>query len=425
MKLGGQFQRKDTEVKSSTLAGRDIFLSLVALMTPEVVLDLMKPCNLESISDYESQDRDGKEWWIRFFLLHMKSSEWFAKDVEPLGCRADVRYTSVLAYFDFHHQNKDEFDRIKRDKEKELAPYLNHRDYDLFVYQRTLDEFIPSWTVLQSKPNSKWLCEELEKWAKKWNLTEDWCLDFGLRCLGYLKGDFIDKFHPDANYLERVDPNAVWRFRGYWKGQSWHSILLERRLETIYRNYASDSGIPVDLQTHLTFSYSWPQSLCAEETEGFLFHQFYNPFVSGEQEFIREVEELFWKHFFYYFESRWTFLVGRSGQIADGIKAFDELIKAFFRKVNRIIEPIAEKTVFKENDSHFRWLIEYQVNKRSQSSIAKTMNVTRRAVEEGLEDVCNIIGLQLRPPSKGGRPRGARTRERGAGRVAFRTKPAS
>ena len=61
----------------------------------------------------------------------------------------------------------------------------------------------------------------------------------------------------------------------------------------------------------------------------------------------------------------------------------------------------------KNGDDHFRWLARYQCGGESTSAIAKTKGAVRdrTTVVEAVHATAKIIGLTLRVPAKGGRPR--------------------
>jgi hypothetical protein len=52
----------------------------------------------------------------------------------------------------------------------------------------------------------------------------------------------------------------------------------------------------------------------------------------------------------------------------------------------------------------FTWFVEYQIRGRSIASIAKVDKVTKATVSQGIKDVADLVGFELRPPSAGGRP---------------------
>ena len=62
----------------------------------------------------------------------------------------------------------------------------------------------------------------------------------------------------------------------------------------------------------------------------------------------------------------------------------------------------------KTQDKHFQWFVEYQVNEKSYSKIAKEeddKHCTRQRVTSGVKDVSELLGIPLRKRSSPGRPR--------------------
>lgn len=49
LRLGGEFELKDVDIKTSTIEARKLFLELIWEMTPETVVDLVRLFNIESI----------------------------------------------------------------------------------------------------------------------------------------------------------------------------------------------------------------------------------------------------------------------------------------------------------------------------------------------------------------------------------------
>ncbi len=94
--------------------------------------------------------------------------------------------------------------------------------------------------------------------------------------------------------------------------------------------------------------------------------------------------------------------------------AKERFIEDFIRWLGKDYKPtmttLAKKRGFREScppkePRHFEWLVHFQVNKQDYQAIASTANRDPSAVSEGCENAAELIGLTLRPASKGGRPR--------------------
>ncbi len=63
LKLGGKLELKDLEVPTSTLEARKLFLELIWEMKPEVVLDLLRLFNLNSVPAEEIKTHEQKNFF--------------------------------------------------------------------------------------------------------------------------------------------------------------------------------------------------------------------------------------------------------------------------------------------------------------------------------------------------------------------------
>jgi hypothetical protein len=54
---------------------------------------------------------------------------------------------------------------------------------------------------------------------------------------------------------------------------------------------------------------------------------------------------------------------------------------------------------------HFRWLVRYQVHRQSMRAIARSVCKERQTVRTAIAETAALLGLRLRDPSPGGRPR--------------------
>jgi len=68
-----------------------------------------------------------------------------------------------------------------------------------------------------------------------------------------------------------------------------------------------------------------------------------------------------------------------------------------------------ERAPRKSAAEHFEWLVRYQVLGDSYRAIADDVGRDVQTVREAIDSTCRLIGIPLRPPEKGGRPKGSRT----------------
>lgn len=400
LKLGGEFELKDVDIKTSTIETRKLFLELIWEMTPEAVVDLVRLFNIESIPEDWREVPKQIDFSAKFFLLHTQRNYLYSVDLTEFGFKSDVRQTPVLAYFDFIFKNQAEFDELLEKSEsywKEFTP-----DYYTDLITRTaIEELIPNWQTLQSKKGSEWLCSELSQWAKKWNLKDDWCLDFALDCLKNFKIKLIDKYQLPDNYLQTDNLYSLWELNKFWhNGKAWAFSLRDYDEQDVW-DYFFINKIP----NYPSLQYIWKENT----KEIFKVEDKYNPLRAFPAEFLERVEQQFWSKFFEYFSGRQYSFVGNTKLLTDELKKFQNRVRTHISKAEAKMKPFAQRTVSKRSgDRHFRWLVEYQVLDKSYNTLAKEQCVDRRAIMDGIKDVSKIVGLTLRESTKHGRKQGAK-----------------
>lgn len=412
MKLGGQLELKDLEVKTSTKEARIIFLKLIPEMMPEVVLDLTRLFNLESLPEkwLESpMDWQGDNAEIRrakrLFLLHTKEPNHYLTDLATLGFKADVRKTPLLAYFDFLFKNQAELEKRLEESRKNWEGYTPNASDEL-ITERALEYLIPDWKTLQSKTGSERLCAELKNWAKKWNLNDDWCLDFALHCLRNFKTGMIDKLRCPKDFLEKDKVMYLWEFNKYVNnGKAWNDVVFFLRLSNTENHFF----IPQQFSNFPLFKYVWLQRFDRQAEEVFTVDGRYNPLVDQDDIFRNEMREIFWRRFFECFQFKWSVFISEHTKVSDEIRKFDRILDNYISKVKEKFAPYAEETVSKRSgDKHFRWLIEYQIGVKSYKKLSEENGVDRKAIKDGIKDASHIIELTLRDASAGGKGKGVK-----------------
>jgi hypothetical protein len=375
LKLGGELELVDVDVRTSTLVARKLFLNLIWDMKPEVVIDLVRLFNIESIPAELKVNPNPIDFSAKVFLLHTKFHHCYSIDLNEFGYKPDVRQTPVLAYFDFIFRNQKEFDELWKKSEAQWEVYSPNAS-DQLITESALEEFIPDWKSLQSRTDSDWLCSELIKWAEKWNLQDEWCLDFALDCLREFKVKLIDEIRLPDDYLNKNDISPLFELNRFWnRGMAWHYSLWDFGYKNM-RDFMFTNEIP----DYPQFKYSWEIATEEETQEIFTVEGHFNPLAMFPEDFRRKVEEQFWSGFFGFFAVHKYSFVGNNKQLLDELAKFQKGVDDYISKTEELIKPFAVETIRKKSgDRHFRWLIEYQISPvKSYNELAKENNVDRR-----------------------------------------------
>lgn len=80
-------------------------------------------------------------------------------------------------------------------------------------------------------------------------------------------------------------------------------------------------------------------------------------------------------------------------------------VQAYLDQTEHAMRMAGARRTSRESRHHLEWLVRYQVRRESSVRIAKEVGVDRKTVEAGVRKAAALIGLRLRPPRKGGRPR--------------------
>jgi hypothetical protein len=94
-------------------------------------------------------------------------------------------------------------------------------------------------------------------------------------------------------------------------------------------------------------------------------------------------------------------------EAAEAIRsAFEVELNAYLHRIKAAaIARGMRRTSRKRGTRHFEWLVRYQCQGWSQGRIAKHYHAGGKTVADGIADIADRIGLQLRPPGRAGRPR--------------------
>src|SRR5687767_4992857 len=106
LKLGGELELINADIRTSTIEARQLFLNLILEMKPEVVFELFGLFNVKAIPEKLKNNPIDFEIIARICLMHTKLPHLFSTNLDDLGFSSDIRNTPVLAYFDFIFQNQ-------------------------------------------------------------------------------------------------------------------------------------------------------------------------------------------------------------------------------------------------------------------------------------------------------------------------------
>jgi hypothetical protein len=214
--------------------------------------------------------------------------------------------------------------------------------------------------------------KRLVRWAKGWGLDKtDWCLDFAVAVLRLWLFD-----HSDRRF--RSWGHAI--LHSKWGGSAFATVSEFSRVER-----DSGPGFVVDFGDDGIQPFS-----CA----GWNFR------VQESGEWARAVRKKFGEH-----------LKSISDQEESRERArvrLDSAISAHVRTGKRARRE--HGFVFrKQGVGHFLWLVRYQIQRWDYSAIARHYNTDAPTVYEGVNNTASVIGLSLREPSRGGRPKKIKT----------------
>lgn len=404
LKLGGEFELKDVDVKTSTIEARKLFLELIIEMRTDVVADLTRLFNSESIPSEELEKPARLTLYKKLFLLHTKEPSCYSADLTELGFKPDVRKTPVLAYFDFIFKNQTEFDELFKESEIEWQKF-SPNSYPESVAESAIEKLIPDWKTLKTKKDSEWLCSELSEWAEKWNLKDEWCLDFALDCLKTFKSRFVDRLRLPDNYLQTNDFYSIWELDQFQR----NAMASRRSLADFWKENLDNYWFTSKIPNYPVLNYVWNEKTDTGRKELFTVEGHYNPLTSSPDEFRKKTEEQFWDKFFGHFSERRFSFVGNTQLLIDELKKFQKCVNNCISKVETVMKPFVQRTTRKKSgDKHFRWLVDYQISGKSFNKLSAEEGVDRKAIMDGIKGVAEIIGLTLRKPTKSGRRQGSK-----------------
>lgn len=406
IRLGGELELKDVDDKTSTLNARQIFLDLVWEMKPEAVLDLLRLFNYESLPLRFQESQELVNFAARLFLLHLKHYQLYSVDLSEYDFKADVRQTPLLAYFEYLFINQTKFEKLLKNSKKYWTDRTSNPQ-PLLITDKALVDLIPDWKTLQSNPDAKFLCSLLLQWAEKWNLNEEWCLNFALDVLRRFKTELVDNLSLNIEFLEENSTFSLYEYEEFQdEGSAWKLALFSLKYENAGKTHNYSAQIPKPQE----FKFIWTQEIKRKRVAVFEIKDNWSPLVLSKETFKKRVENQLWSKFFSYFAKKLDSLAGKISEVSGKLNEFQKRVNKYTSKVESLYENVATPTVLKKGrDKHFRWLINYQIPPvKSYEQLSKENSVTRKAISDGIKSASKILGLTLRQTQKSGRPKGAK-----------------
>lgn len=392
--FGGEYELVDTDLPVSTLDARVFFLEMLAVNKQNILEHFLRLANTDSISNNYLEDREFNKTLNLFFMRHLVFPSNFSIDVEEFGISKDIRKTPILSFVEYVFSNQDEYLEIEKEVEYEYRNEKNNRYFPELVEEKTLIKQFPKWSELRKKEKAKNLCAALKDWAEKWNLTDDWVLDFAIDMLRNFRAKFLNGWENDFkrnSYNERffITQFNNWRY----SNGDWDRALLNLRQDGSLRQFQ----IAVEFnQPAFTFEYG---DIKVSET--------WFPNWKHKKAFRDEMMERFNKKLFYQRTEGLEIKLGTKSRFE---KELTEYIRKMDLKTNKKFCRTPRKNT---GERHFLWLIEYQIPPcKNYRQIATENNSDIKTVREGIARVAEQIGLKLRKPTSGGRPKGSTTKQK-------------
>lgn len=390
IQFGTGYELKNISVKTSTKEARALFLNLIGELRPNVTFDLLRLYNLEDIPNDVKDSQSNIELLERNILQKIFEQDFFANGLSK------VFDTPLLNFFDYLFRNYKKFERAKIKGERF---YKGNTVLPETIQDYALEKLIPSWQRLMVDKSAGNLCVAINNWAKDWGLTEDWCKEFALSVLGraWIKLNEDKSIYTTDNLLLL---NSNFYDFNEWLGRkaAWNSALHEES----WKRFAIDWYYYMKSDNHPTFEYKW---------RGIDIQDIWYPTVSSnEKQFTEKMELEFWSQFFTVGTNQPKSLVSKMPEILCQLELFTNKIQTYLSDVKRYNKKNISKTQVKQSgDTHFRWLVEYQIpsiknqSRKSRNEIAKTNSVDRKAVARAIMAVSKLLNLTPRPFQETGR----------------------
>ncbi len=392
--FGGEYELKDTDLAVSTIEGRVFFLEMLAVYKPEVIEHFTRLANRDSIPKIYLENREFNQTLNLFFMRHLIFPSNFSLDVEEFDISKDVRKTPILSFVEYVFSNQDEYVELEKKVEYEYRKEKDNQYFSKLVEEETLIRQFPKWSEMQKKEKAKDLCAALKDWAEKWNLTDDWCLDFAIDMLRNFRTNFLNGWENDFKRNTYNESFFITQFNNWRYGNGdWDRALLNLRQDGTDRQY------------HIAVEFNQPAFIF--EYSGIKISETWFPNWKHKKVFREEITEQFNRQLLFRLTERLEINIGTKSR-------FEEELTAYIRKVDMKKNKNFFRTPRKNTGNrHFLWLIEYQIPPcKTFQQIAEENNSNIKTIREGIARVAELIELKLRKPTLGGRPKGAKTKQK-------------
>lgn len=283
---------------------------------------------------------------------------------------------------DLYNSSFKLFVHLIRPRCKELEPQVSAQPSTLDAFLRSVEiqsvqTEVPilaaDWKALQKIDEASVLRQSLSLWHVRWNLTDEWCLDYALKVLHvWLR-----------NGAER---------RNHWWGKAGLEIIMDESIWAgerdalrcrFFQSFGTDGNLPPFRVKYDDFVF---------ERDG------WNLFEEDGGEWEQRTTKAFNKNLERH---------RRKGTAPKTVKGdFEKRIKDHINNLKMHAEKVGlKRTARKLAHRHFEWLVLFQIPPRMlKGEIARRAAADVKTISEGIENTASLIGLTLQPSASAGRP---------------------
>lgn len=273
--------------------------------------------------------------------------------------------SSYIHFVNFLNSHQDELTSIK--------DRIEPSSYPLDTAIRIL---VHGWSAIERAEAAATLRSALRRWANKWNLGDDWCLNQAVATLREQHISCLDRGLPQARFtVEAWEAARIY-------GPSSEAIFAQHEVnEELRKEGVTDFVFESDLMPFTV--------------EG--------PFFKSLTEFRREVIL--------------RFQVEGGQNIKGERKRLDYQVESYLKRFEAAAKRLKlnPTRVRWSDEHHFVWLIDYECPPcKGYREIGRAMAKDEKTIREGIQGVAQRIGLTLRSPDSDkrlGRPKGARDKK--------------
>ena len=470
LRLGrGEYEAIDVKIRNSTREARRIFFGVLLEQDKSWLLELLAFFNGEMLPQQLFEPTAIHET-ADCLITQLFTENFYRQKTLP-----EHFDTPLNHYYQYLSGKEDQTIEIENEikKEREIVQNISPLNPQK-LRKKALEQFASSWEIMKSQPDAAFLCESLKLWSEKWNLTDEWFLDFALKMLCNFKFYFDNEFKV-RNQSTLPQPLLILGYR---------SAAQEAIGETLNSYvWQFDDYILKDTDKFSVFKYKWKIFEMSSETWSPL-HTSRSQFVSLVKEIlvlnISKVNELmecyedFLEDGFEKFiererkaledhcdrmyqlviksgsenglksynyphignflwkpseEERGDFIDNTIGEIEKKIlqikgvlrslesftkRDFEGKLGEYCNNIEKSVPKNWEKVPRKySEDEHFKWLIEFQLSPDTKfTTMAKKYDVAPRTVTNAVRGLGKILGLTVREAKKTGRTKGSKNSDK-------------